>query len=89
MLEKIKVLLKAVPTYGAVVVAVLASVSATVVPELPGPVGVKVAAVVAAVGAFVQTVVSVVSRVTPVLDEAEIGLVTTTKAVRDAWDDAS
>lgn len=87
MFEKVRVLLKAVPAYGAVVVAALTAVSTQVIPELPGPVGVKVAAVVAAVGAFVQTVVSVVSRVSPIVDEAEKGLVVAREAVdaEDFW----
>jgi mannitol-1-phosphate/altronate dehydrogenase len=89
MFEKVKVLLNAVPSYGAVVVAAITAVSAVVVPELPGPVGVQVAAYVAAAVAFVQTVVSVVSRVTPVVDKAHQGLVDATESVQDAWGDVA
>jgi hypothetical protein len=89
MFEKIKVLLSAVPTYGAVAVSTITAVAAIVVPELPGPVGVQVAAYVAAAVAFIQTVVSVVSRVTPVIDKAEQGLVVATEEVKDFWGDAA
>lgn len=87
MLEKIKVLLSAVPTYGAVVTAALGAVSATVIPELPGPWQAQAAAVVAAVAGFVASVVAVVSRVKPIVSEAEKGLVAAREAVdvEDLW----
>lgn len=82
MFAKVRVLLSAVPTYGAAAQTVITAVSAAVVPVLPVHVGVKVAAYLAAAAASVTAVVKVVSRVTPVVDEAEKGLI----AARDAFD---
>lgn len=76
--EKVKVLLGAVPVWGAVVQAGLTYVGASVVPNLPADVGLKVAAAVATVGAWVATAVAVVSRVTPVLFPQDRGLLVNT-----------
>lgn len=89
MFEKVKVLLSAVPTYGAVVVAALTAVGTEVVPQLPVAVQAKVLAGIAVVVGFVGTVVAVVSRVKPIVDEAEKGLVVATEEVKDFWGDAS
>lgn len=77
-LEKVKVVLKAVPTYGAAVVAALTFVSTTVVPRLPGGWAVQVGAWAAAALGVVTTVVAVVSRVTPVLFPEDKGLLPAT-----------
>jgi hypothetical protein len=73
-IAKARVVLTAVPTYGAAVIAVLTVIAVQVVPVLPIAVGVKVAAYVAAALGIVQTVVSVVSRVTPILFPEDKGL---------------
>ena len=65
-LEKVKVVLGAVPTWGAAVASALTAVSAAVVPQLPVDVGVKVAAVFAAALGVVAAVVKTVARVTPI-----------------------
>lgn len=65
--SKVKVVLMAVPTWGAAVVGLLTWVSVDLVPLLPGPWAVRAAAWAAAAVAAVQAVVSVVSRVTPIL----------------------
>lgn len=72
--EKVRVLLGAVPVWGAVVQGALTYVGTSVVPNLPADVGVKVAAGVAAVAAWVATAVAVVSRVTPILFPEDKGL---------------
>jgi hypothetical protein len=74
LLRKLKVLLKAAPTYGAIAVALLTVVSTSVVPVLPVAIGIKVAAWIAAALGIVQAVVSVVSRVTPILFPEDKGL---------------
>lgn len=66
LLAKVRVLLAAVPYWGAVATSVLTAVGTEVVPLLPENVGVRVAAVVALALGWVATIVRVVSRVTPV-----------------------
>jgi len=66
LLDKLSVLLKAIPTWGAAVQGVLVAFAAGIVPLLPLDVGVKVGAAVAAAIAWIAGVVKVVSSVTPV-----------------------
>jgi len=73
--DKVKVVLGAVPTWGAIAVGVLTAVAAELVPALPGPVAVKAAAYIAAALAAISAVVKTVSRVTPVLFPEDVGLV--------------
>jgi len=71
---KVGVLLRAVPAWGAAAVAVLTVVGQNVVPLLPGPWAVRATGYVATALAAVATVVSVVSRVTPILYPSQKGL---------------
>lgn len=66
MIERIRVLLAAVPTWGAAATSVLTVAATHVVPLLPGDVAVRVGAWVAVALGWVAAVVGVVSRVTPV-----------------------
>jgi hypothetical protein len=83
-LAKVKIVLTAIPTYGAAAVAVLTVISTSVVPLLPVGVGVKVAAWIAAALGVIQAVVAVVKRVTPV-EEADRGILPPV-AVPEPWD---
>jgi len=65
LLAKAKVLLAAVPTWGAAAIAVLTVVADQIVPMLPGPMAIRVAGYVATAIAALSAVVAVVSRVTP------------------------
>lgn len=76
--DKVKVVLTAVPTYGAAAVGVLTVVAAEAVPALPGPVAAKAAAYVASAVAAVTAVVKTVSKVTPVLFPEDEGLLPNT-----------
>ena len=67
---RIRVVLGAVPAWGAALTAVLSSLSTSVIPLLPVTWQVKAAAIVAAVVAGIATVVKVVARVTAVPPEA-------------------
>ena len=64
--EKLRVLLGAIPTWGAAVQGVLVAFAAGIVPLLPVDVGVKVGAAVAAAIAWIAGMARVVSSVTPV-----------------------
>lgn len=66
LLDKLKVLIGAIPTWGAAVQGVFVAFAAGIVPLLPLDVGVKVGAAVAAAIAWIAGVVKVVSSVTPV-----------------------
>jgi predicted polyphosphate/ATP-dependent NAD kinase len=79
-LEKVVVVLKAVPTWGAAATSALTGVSAAVVPVLPVSVGVKVAAVFAAALGAVAAVVKTVARVTPIAESQVPSLIEETKA---------
>lgn len=68
--EKVKVVLGAVPTWGAAATSAITGVSSAVVPVLPVHWGVKVAAVAAGAVGFVAAVVKTVARVTPIVDAA-------------------
>ncbi len=68
---KVKVVLTAVPTWGAVAVGFLTFVSTQVVPNLPADQGQRVAGWVASAVAAVASVVAVVRRVTP---SGDVGL---------------
>lgn len=87
-LEKVKVLLNAVPAWGATATAVLTFLATYVVPKLPGDWPVKAGAFVAAALGFVATVVSVVSRVTPAPAD-QVGLLPAEpKADGEFWGEA-
>lgn len=74
MWQKVKVVLTALPTWGAAAVAVLTAFATHAVPVLPVAWQVKVAAVVASAVGGILVVVSVVSRVTPILFPDDKGL---------------
>lgn len=71
---KTKVVLGAWPTWAAGITAVVTGLTIQVVPELPGPWGVKVLAGLAALGTVVRVVSHVVAIVTPVLFPENRGL---------------
>lgn len=74
LIDKALVLLGAVPLYGAAAVGLLTAFQTQIVPLLPGPTGVQVAAWIVSAIAQIQAVASTVSRVTPVLGETDKGL---------------
>ena len=82
-LDKVVVVLKAVPTWGAAATSALTGVSAAVVPALPVDVGVKVAAIFAAAVGFVAALVKTVSRVTPIAEDEVPALL---KQAQEVWE---
>jgi hypothetical protein len=66
-LQRLRVLLKAAPTWLAAVAAVLGVIAAEVVPNLPDNLAAKVGGVVAFGLSIVAAATAVVRRVTPVL----------------------
>jgi hypothetical protein len=67
LLAKVRVILKAWPTWAAAFTAVLGVVAAEVIPLLPEQVGVRVAGWVAVALSVIAAATAVVRRVTPVL----------------------
>lgn len=74
LFEKVKVVLKAVPTWGAAVTGLLTAVSTEVLPRLPVTWELKASAYVAAALGVVAAVVKTVGSVTPVLYSEDKGL---------------
>jgi hypothetical protein len=70
----LRVLLKAWPAWGAALTAVLTAVATELVPQLPGPWAVRVAAWVVVALGVVASISKAVSRVTPIAFEQEAGL---------------
>ncbi len=73
-IAKTKVVLKALPTHLAVVTATLTIVAAELIPLLPENIAIQAAGWIATALAAIAAVVRTISRVTPVLDSAERGL---------------
>lgn len=71
--DKVKVLLGAVPTYGAAAVGVLVALQSEVIPLLPENLALRAAAWVGTAAGIIGAVVAVVSRVKPA-PAAERGL---------------
>jgi hypothetical protein len=71
---KAKVLLKAWPTWAAVITGVVSVVAQDVIPHLPGDWPVKAAAYVAAGISILAAITAAVSRVTPILFPEEKGI---------------
>lgn len=74
LFDKVKVVLGAVPAWGAAVTGLLTAFTTEVVPRLPGEWQVSVAAYAAAALGVVAAVVKTVSSVTPVLYQEDKGL---------------
>lgn len=70
----LRVLVGAWPTWGAALTAVLTAVATEVVPLLPAPTGVKVAAWVALALGVIASISKAVSQVTPIVYQDEAGL---------------